>query len=235
MRENIPVYIQIHDAIKEKIEENYWEIGDRLPSERELAIQFEVSRMTLRQAIQMLADEGIVERKIGSGTYVSSKKVQEKMTGTTSFSEIMRSQGRVPTSKAVSYFFTTPSSSEIEKLNLKPSDSILRMERIRLADGVPICFEVTSIPKKFIRGLSKSQVTSSLYQVLEENGHYKITGANQTVSAMLASEKVAEYLEIKRGSAVLRVRQVSFLDTGEPFEYVRSQYVGNRFEFILEK
>ena len=68
MGDNVPVYIRIHDAIKEKIEANHWKIGDRLPSERDLSIQFGVSRMTLRQAIQTLADEGILERKIGSGT-----------------------------------------------------------------------------------------------------------------------------------------------------------------------
>ena len=235
MPDTLPVYIQIHDAIKEKIESNFWEIGDRLPSERELSVQFGVSRMTLRQAIQTLADEGILERKIGSGTYVASRKVQEKMTGTTSFTEIMLSQGREPSSRAVSYVITSPSSSEMDKLKLTKDDTILRMERIRLADGIPICFEVASIPEKLIHQFSKSEITSSLYRTLEEKGRRKIGGANQTISAMLASEKIADYLDIKKGDAILRMRQVSFLEDGHPFEYVRSQYVGNRFEFFLEK
>ena len=150
MAENLPVYIQIHDQIKANIENETYKIGDRLPSERELAKQFGVSRMTLRQAIQTLADEGILERKIGSGTYVARQKVQEKMSGTTSFTEIMRSLGRVPSSKAVAYFLTAPSSSEMEKLQLEGHETILRMERIRYADDVPICFEVASIPEKLI-------------------------------------------------------------------------------------
>ena len=87
-------------------------------TERELALKFDVSRMTLRQAIQTLADEGILERKIGSGTYVARKKVQETMTGTTSFTEITLSQNRVPSSRTVSYFVAKPSSSEMEKLQL---------------------------------------------------------------------------------------------------------------------
>lgn len=173
MVDTLPVYIQIHDAIKKKIETNYWKIGDRLPSERELSTQFGVSRMTLRQAIQTLADEGILERKIGSGTYVARRKVQEKMTGTTSFTEIMLSQGREPSSRAVSYFFTSPSSSEMDKLQLTKDDIILRMERIRLADDIPICFEVASIPEKLIREYSKSEITSSLYRTLEEKGAEK--------------------------------------------------------------
>ncbi|WP_086348216.1 GntR family transcriptional regulator [Candidatus Enterococcus clewellii] len=235
MTSSLPIYLQIHDKIKEDIEKGLWAIGDRLPSERELAVQFKVSRMTLRQAIQTLADEGILERKIGSGTYVARQKVQEKMIGTTSFTEIMVSQNRKPSSKTVSYFITHPSSSELEKLQLSEDESILRMERIRYADNVPICFEVASIPYSLIDKYSKSEISQSLYKTLEEKGGYKIGQANQTISAMLASEQISEYLEIKRGEAILRLRQISYLEDGKPFEYVRTQYAGNRFEFYLEK
>ena len=185
--------------------------------------------MTLRQAIQNLADEGILERKIGSGTYVARKKVQEKMTGATSFTEIMESQNRVPSSRTISYFLTSPSSSEMEKLNLQKEDTILRMERIRYADDIPICFEVASVPQKIIDAYSKAEITESLYRTLEEKSGNKIGAANQTITAVLASEK------IKRGDAVLRLRQISYFEDGTPFEYVRTQYVGNRFEFYLEK
>lgn len=235
MPDSLPIYIQIHDQIKDKIENGFWKIGDRLPSERELSLQFGVSRMTLRQAIQTLADEGILERKIGSGTYVARQKVQEKMSGTTSFTEIMKSQGREPSSKVVSYFLTAPSSSEMEKLNLSKEEQILRMERIRFADDIPICFEIASIPEKLIREYSKAEITKSFYQTLEEKGGKKLGSASQTVSAMLASEQIAEYLQVKRGDAILRVRQISRLEDGTPFEYVRTQYVGNRFEFYLER
>ncbi|MFV0559686.1 MAG: GntR family transcriptional regulator [Enterococcus sp.] len=235
MPNHLPVYLQIHNQLKNEIESGVWEIGSRLPSERELAVKFNVSRMTLRQAIQTLADEGILERKIGSGTYVARQKVQEKMTGTTSFTEIMESQNRVPSSKTVSYFVTSPSTSEMEKLQLKKEDTIVRMERIRYADQVPICFEVASIPSKVIANYSKSEVTESLYRTLEEKGGKKIGRANQTISAMLASEQIAEYLDMKRGDSVLRLRQISYFEDGTPFEYVRTQYAGGRFEFYLEK
>ncbi len=234
MAEQLPIYIQIHDDIKRKIEENIWKVGDRIPSERELSLHFGVSRMTLRQAIQNLSDEGILERKVGSGTYVANRKVQEKMTGTTSFTEIMLSQGRQPSSKVTSYFVTSPSSSEIEKLALSEKQLVLRMERIRYADGIPICFELASIPETLINQFTKESITNSFYRILEDEG-FKIGGANQTISATEASEKIAEFLNIKRGDAVLRLRQVSFFDDGRPFEYVRTQYVGSRFEFYLEK
>ncbi len=235
MADKLPVYLQIHDSIKEKIESHYWEIGDRLPSERELSEQFGVSRMTLRQAIQTLADEGILERKVGSGTYVARQKVQEKMAGTTSFTEIIIAQGKKPSSKTMTYFFTKPSVSEQEKLHLTEKDKILRMERIRFADDLPICFEVASIPECLIRDFSKKEISSSLYHTLAEKGGQKIGAANQTITALNASERIAEYLAIKKGDALLRVRQISYLEDGTPFEYVRSQYAGNRFEFFLER
>lgn len=230
-----PIYIQIHNDIKRAIEAGKWAVGDRIPSERELSRNFDVSRMTLRQAIQTLVDEGILERQVGSGTYVANKKVQEKMSGVTSFTDLMLTQGKQPTSKTISYHVMNPSLSEAEKLKLNEDDQVLRMERIRYGDDVPICFEVATVPEKLVDGLSKKEVTSSLYRTLEDKKQLSPGKAQQTVSAMSASERIAEYLSIKRGDAILRLRQVTYLQDGTPFEYVRTQYVGERFEFYLEK
>ncbi|WGN90507.1 GntR family transcriptional regulator [Ligilactobacillus faecis] len=229
-----PVYIQIHNKIKKEIEANRWAIGERIPAERALAVQFGVSRMTLRQAIQTLVEEGILERKVGSGTYVARKKVQEKMSGVTSFTALTKAQGKKPSSKTVSYLVTTPSLSESEHLELAEGQKVLRMERIRYADEVPICFEVATVPYDLIKDYERKQVTRSLYQTLEQNG-LAIGHAEQTVSAMLASERIADYLHLKRGAAILRLHQLTKLGDGRPFEYVRTQYAGERFEFYLEK
>lgn len=230
----LPIYIQIHNTLKRKIEAGFWHVGQKIPPERQLAKEFNVSRMTLRQAVQTLVDEGVLERRVGSGTYVASSKVQEKMSGITSFTQLTKAAGKVPSSKVISYMVTPASLSEAEKLNLKQNDPVLRMERVRYADDVPICFEVASVPEYLIRDFERMQITSSLYQTLEHAG-YKIGHAQQTVSAMLASERIADFLAIKRGDAILRLRQVTYLGDDTPFEYVRSQYAGNRFEFYLEK
>ena len=232
---DVPVYIQIHNAIRADIEASKWRVGDRIPSERDLAVTFKVSRMTLRQAIQTLVDEGILERRVGSGTYVANQKVQEKMSGVTSFTDLMQAQGKVPSSKTVSYHVAQPTSSEVEKLKLAPAEQVLRMERIRYADKVPISFETAAVPYDLVKGFTKKEMTASFYHTLEKKGGYVLGGAQQTVSAMLASERISEYLAIKRGDAILRLRQVSFLKDGTPFEYVRTQYVGERFEFYLER
>lgn len=229
-----PIYIQIHNQIKTWIESEKWLVGEKIPSERELAVEFGVSRMTLRQAVQTLVDEGILERRIGAGTFVSNKKVQEKMSGVTSFTELTTAQGKVPTSKTISFLVTTPSLSESEKLQLPPGVRVLRMERIRYADELPICFEVATVPYELVAKFDRDQITTSLYATLEQEG-LTIGHAQQTVSSMLASEQIAAYLKLKRGAAILRLRQVTKLGDGRPFEYVRTQYAGDRFEFYLEK
>lgn len=194
MVSKLPVYLRIHDQIKSEIEDGKWHVGDRLPSERELSEKFNVSRMTLRQAIQTLADEGILERKIGSGTYVARKKVQETMIGTTSFSDIIKSQGSVPSSKTISYFVTKPSSSEMEKLQLTEKEDILKMERIRYADDIPICFEVASIPYKLVSDYDKEEITTSLYKTLAEKETLKLGNLHNIFQQWFLQKKLLIFL-----------------------------------------
>ena len=136
-----PVYIQIHDEISEAIEAGRWIPGDKIPAERELAEQFGVSRMTLRQAVMMLVDEGVLERRVGSGTYVAERKVQEQLNGVTSFTEMMAAAGKVATSRTISFHIGKASNSEQEQLQLGEDGQVLRMERVRsvTAAAVTVC------------------------------------------------------------------------------------------------
>ncbi|CDO17920.1 UbiC transcription regulator-associated domain pr otein [Streptococcus gallolyticus] len=229
----VPAYIRIHDAIKKEIDGGVWEIGQRLPSERDLADDYEVSRMTLRQAITLLVEEGILERRVGSGTYVASHRVQEKMRGTTSFTEIVHSQGKMPSSQLISYQRKPANETEIQQLQLKATDTVVRMERVRFADNVPLVFEVASIPEKLIQSFNQEDITEHFFQTLTDNG-YEIGKSQQTIYAKNASERVANYLKVPKNHAVLALTQVSYFTDGRPFEYVHSQYVGDRFEFYLE-
>ncbi|MDR2977011.1 MAG: GntR family transcriptional regulator [Streptococcaceae bacterium] len=229
-----PRYIQIHDAIKADIEKKTYQVGRRLPSERELAEKFNVTRTTLRQAITALCDEGILERRVGAGTFVVGQRVRERMRGTISFTEIIKLQGKRPSSKIVSYVKVVANDIEREKLKLAANAQIIRMERIRYADGLPICFEVACIPAFLVSKFKKEEVTKHFFATLESDG--KIIGrSEQTISSKNASQELARYLEIKPGSAILTVTQVSHLSDETPFEYVLSSYVGDRFEFYLER
>ena len=228
-----PMYIKIHNQIKRDIENKKYVVGQRIPAERQLALKFNVSRMTLRQAIKTLEDEGILERRLGSGTYVASQKVQEKMSGVMSFTDITRSNGQVPSSKLISYRITKPSLSEKEKLNIKDTDNVLRMERVRSADDVPICYEVATIPYDLVKDFSKEEVSASLYDTLKKKGGYEIGNVTENIGASVASENDARLLSVRKGEALVTRRQVTELSDGQPFEYVRASYVAERFEFTF--
>lgn len=228
-----PIYIKIHNQMREWIISGKWSDGYKIPSERQLAIEFNVSRMTARQAINTLVSDGLLERRVGSGTFVTSRKVQERMSGVSSFTETVERSGKVPSSKLVSFYTKTASASEVEKLALSPKDKVVVLERIRYADGIPICFEEASIPEFLTKNLSRDLITKHLYKTLEDHGILQVAYADQTISAGWASESVAEMLKINRGDSLLILRQVTYSNDDQPFEYVRSKYVGERYEFYL--
>ena len=229
-----PMYIKIHNQIKRDVENHVYKVGDRIPAERQLAVKFGVSRMTLRQAIKTLEEEGMLERRLGSGTYVASQKVQEKMSGIMSFTEITQANGQIPSSKLISYQIGKPSLSEKERLNLNPDSEVLRMERIRFADETPICYEVVTIPYHLVENLSKDDISTHLYETLNKNG-YRIGRVTEHISAAVANENDARLLNAKKGEALITRRQVTELSNGQPFEYTRARYVAERFEFTFSK
>ena len=180
----LPAYIRIHDKIKADVDDGTWKIGQRLPSERDLCDTFDVSRMTVRQAITLLVDEGILERKPGSGTFVASSRVKEKMRGT-----IVKSQGKKPSSELISYKRVHPNEFEIKNLGVLPQSYVIRMERVRFADDLPVAYEIASIPEKIIRGFKESEITEHFFKTLTDNG-YEIGKSQQTISASLANSSL---------------------------------------------
>lgn len=230
-----PIYIKIHNQIKRAIEQQKYRVGQRIPAERQMAQDFHVSRMTLRQAIKILESEGILERRMGSGTYVASQKVQEKMSGVMSFGQITRANGQVPSSKLISYHVSTPLLSEQEKLKIGKDEEVLRMERIRFADGVPICYEVVAIPHDLIKDFSKRDISTHLYLTLEQKGGYKIGSVIENIGASIANEQDARLLKTRKGQPLITRRQVTSFTDERPFEYTRAYYVADRFEFTFAK
>jgi GntR family transcriptional regulator len=230
----IPRYLEIHNAVRAKIDSGEWGEKHRLPPERELAEQFGVSRMTLRQAIATLVDEGLLERRVGSGTYVSKKRVNEQALGLTSFTDLMHAAGKQPSSRVISFRLQASSSSERQRLQLDDDELVLVMERLRFGDQEPILLEQTTLPVSFVEPFSKSQLTESLWQTLSDAG-VVFGRATQEITAAAANERLADLLQVKEQAPLLAVRQVSYTADGEPFEYVRSYYVGERFAFTIER
>jgi GntR family transcriptional regulator len=229
----IPIYFQIQEYIREKIKKKEWEPGSMIPSERILTETFDVSRMTIRQAIQGLVDEGILARKRGSGTFVNDQKVEQPLQSMMSFTRLMESTGMKATAKILSFAERKAAEKEANVLGIEAGSMVFHLERIRLGNDIPIAIETSVIPANLAKGLTEVDAELSLYQFLQEKAGLVFGEARQSIEAVSADERTAELLAIAPGSPILLIERVAALRDGQPFEYVHSFYAGNRFKFYL--
>jgi GntR family transcriptional regulator len=229
----IPIYFQIQEYIREKIKKKEWEPGSMIPSERILTETFDVSRMTIRQAIQGLVDEGILARKRGSGTFVNDQKVEQPLQSMISFTRLMESTGMKASAKILSFAERKATETEANVLGIEAGSMVFYLERIRLGNDIPIAIEASVIPAHLAKGLTEKDAELSLYQFLQEKAGLVFGDAKQSIEAISADEHTAELLAIVPGSPILLIERVAALRNGLPFEYVHSYYAGNRFKFYL--
>jgi GntR family transcriptional regulator len=229
----LPLYYQIEEHIKGLIDSGGLKPGDVLPSERELAESFNISRMTVRQAITNLVNKNLLYRKKGSGTYVSHHKFEQSLHGLTSFSEDMRSRGFEPGNKLIHFELSSPTEELVHHFSLQGEDLVYKIKRIRLANGEPMAIETSYIPVKLIPGLSQEILSKSLYQYVEEQIGIKLGHASQTIEASAATEDDAKHLQLELGEPVLFIQRETFQDDGAPFELVKSTYRGDKYKYKM--
>lgn len=230
----LPIYFQLEEEIKKRIENKELVPGDMIPSEREYAEQHEISRMTVRQAINDLVNEGYLYRKKGTGTFVARKKVEQSLHRVTSFTENMKARGMKPSSRLVRFEVTVASEKTARELNISESDPVYEIQRVRLADGLPMALETNTIPVNLVPGLTEEHVSGSLYHYIEERLPSRIDFARQAIESSIVRESEREFLGISKGSPVLLIRQNTYLADGTPFELVKSAYRADRYKFIID-
>jgi GntR family transcriptional regulator len=228
----VPIYHQLEEYIKQQIENGSLEEESVIPSEREYAERFQISRMTVRQAINNLVSEGYLNRQKGRGTFVTKKKVEQELQGMTSFTEDMLSRGMNPSSILLSFQILPADKKTALALRIEETDSIYKIKRIRLADGAPMALETAYIPVEIVPGLTEENSNLSLYQYIEENLALSISEATQEIEASTADHLDAETLEIKFGDPILLIERISYLQGGIPFELVKSTFRADRYRFI---
>ncbi|GAA5171655.1 MULTISPECIES: GntR family transcriptional regulator [Amycolatopsis] len=206
--------------------------GSPIPTERALATDFGVSRTTVRQALADLTAEGRLHRVQGKGTFAAEPKLAQRLQ-LSSYTEDMRAQGREPSSKLLE-IEELPSEPEMSKLlGIRSGAKILRMRRLRLADGEPMALETTHLPLSRFRGLRKHiSGGGSLYAVLREQFGVQMERAEETIETSLAGPVEAELLGADVGMPVLLLSRHSFGSDGKPVEFVRSIYRGDRYKFV---
>jgi GntR family transcriptional regulator len=206
--------------------------GTPVPPERTLATEFDTSRTTVRQALQELVVEGRLERIQGKGTFVAKPKVSQALQ-LTSYTEDMRAQGLEPTSQLLEIGYITADDRLAGLLEISAGGRVLRIERLRLASGEPMAIETTHLSAKRFPALRRSLVRyTSLYAALAEVYGVHLAEAEETIETSLATPREAGLLATDVGLPMLMLSRHSVDAAGEPVEWVRSVYRGDRYKFV---
>src|SRR3989440_9125408 len=227
---SLPLYQQLQRAIREAIEKRVLGPDDALPSERQLAADLGVSRITVRKAIQGLADEGFLDQRQGSGNFVCTR-IDKNFAKLTSFSEDMRARGRIPRSAWLKRSEGTVTPEESLKLALSPGTLVYRFHRLRFADDEPMSIELATIVASCLPSLDA--VEDSLYDALERAGNRPVR-ALQRLHSMLLTADQAKLLKARAGDAGLFVERLGYLRDGRAAELSQSFYRGDTYDFVAE-
>ena len=206
--------------------------NERLPTERQLADELDVSRVTVRRVLGSLAAESAIYRIQGSGTFVRPRRIAKAME-LTSFSEDMRSRGLVPGSLGVEIGERAADAELAAVLELSPGTLVVSVRRVRTADGERMCLERSEIPASLVPGLTADDLKTSLYDVLRQRYGMTIDRAETTVTATVADPDDAAELGIPPYSAVFRVNRIAVDDRGRPVEHAVSLYRGDRYSYVF--
>lgn len=204
--------------------------GTMLPSERILAERFDVARMTVRSELERLESKGLIYRLQGRGTYVAEAKITQSVT-LSSFSEDMRARGMSPGSRVLSQEVAPATDLVASNLEVAPESSVVRIERVRTADGEPMALERAFLPARRFVGLENENLSGlSLYEVLGRRFGVGVHTADERRAAVTLDEEEAGLLGTPAGQAAFLIQRVTRDEQGEVIEYVRSLYRGDRYE-----
>lgn len=228
-----PLYIKLRQTLADAIQSGRLADGQALPPERDLADLTQVSRVTVRKAVDDLVKDGLLIRRRGSGTFVAKpvSKLQQPLSHLTSFTEDMARRGYTTRSEWLERGLFPPSPDEMMKLGLKVGMQVARLGRLRIANELPLAIERASLAADILP--DPTVVENSLYAELHRNGHRPVR-AVQRISAQNVTRAEAGLLAVPVGSAGLAIERVSYLASGRVVEFTRSLYRGDAYDFVAE-
>ena len=233
----LPLYYQLMDLLIEQIESKAVSPGDKLLSERELCEKYDVSRSTVRLAIQEMAREGYIEKQHGKGTFVSSERLKQDLLKFYSFTDEMKKIGKVPSSQVIDFKTTQLDVRLAKKLEMSEGDEAYQFTRLRLADGEPMMLETTYLPKSRFSGLTRLDLEqTALYELMCQRYGANFTLAEETFRPVLLNELEAKYLKTEVASPSLMIERSTY-DGALLVEYTVGVTRGDCFKYsvILKK
>ena len=231
----IPLYVQIAEGLLEQIESGGLSPGDRLPPERRLSESLGVNRMTLRQTLQVLEVHGIITRQPGSGTYVAEPKIEREAGRPFSFSVGIQQRGYLPGAQLIMLEQQPAEVSMANKLQISVSAPVYRGHRLRFINQQPMMLEKFCLPAhRFPRFEPHDLESRSIYEVMETEYGFVVNQARQSLEAVGATTHEAELLKIESGAPLMLEQRLTFEQNGQPVEFAKDVYRGDRFRFVTE-
>lgn len=231
-RSDQPKYQQLRDAVVGIVDA--LPTGAAIPSERELSTRLGSSRMTLRRALDELVRDGYLIRRQGARTYTARPKILQRLR-IISFTEDMARRGLTSASRTFSSSVSAAGARLGARLRVSPADLVLTVGRLRLADDEPMAIEWLSVPQALVPGLNGEELANhSFYRLLADRYGIVIAGGTQTMEPTVTDEGDSRLLDVPMHSPALYVERVTWTETRQVIEYVRSVYRGDRYRFEVE-
>jgi DNA-binding GntR family transcriptional regulator len=231
----LPLYYQLKEVLRQQIRAGHLEPHAAIPSEPELVASYHVSRATVRQALNELVHEGLLYRQHGKGTFVCEPRIQQTLSELASLSEELKRRGKRPGGLLIVSELVRGNEAVRERLKLANEEQVLRLERLRTADGTPCAYEIDYLPYPRANGVYqrvKEVADGSLYALMTSEGLSPYV-AEQTLKGGLASTRESDVLQVPANEPGLRYTCMTYDSTGQPIEYSEAFFPGERFEFAI--
>ncbi len=229
------LYIKVKNDLLEKITSGQYPNGHTIPTEHQLSAIYKVSRPTIRQAVQLLVDDGYLEKRKKRGTMVCKPKIEQGFTQfIASFDSQMNLQGLETKTTVLGFKKEKVTEDIMNNLHLKATDEVYRLVRLRFVDNQPNVLVTSYVPVKFFPNLLEVDFTSNrLYDVFENSGH-PISLLTRKLETFKADETIADLLEIQCGDPMFFFKSVGYDESHIPIEYSISKYRGDNNSFVME-
>ena len=232
-KEKQPLYAQVESVLAAEIFDGSLKTGDQLPTEDALIARFGVSRITARRAIQNLASRGLVEIRRGLGTFVIPPKITQNLTELSGFVEDMQTLGRKATAQLLEKKIVPASEAVARHLALTKGERVVRIHRVRLADGVGVSFDETYLPLDIGKKIMGHNLKAEpIFSLLERRYNIPLVEAEYKLEAVGAEAEVAKALRVKQGSPIFRIERTSYSTGERPVDYERLHYRGDLIRFV---
>lgn len=228
----VPKYHQLFEILRQKIDDSEWKPHEAIPSNRDLSEIYGVSMTTVREALDIMSNQGLIYRKHGLGTFVASPKFQHTLTQLQTFTNDMKARGLSAGQKIINFSFIAPSSSIQQRLELDDDKNILRIERLRLSDGEPLGIHTSYLPINPDNSFTQDQLdqTGSLYILLAKLYNLVPVEADETIEAINADERMANLLDVEKGASLLLLKRITLSSEHRPMEYVEMLHRADRYK-----